>query len=429
MRNLVSVLLLSLLTPTLALSQNLILHCGKLIDGKSEQVQTEVSVIVSGNRIADVRKGYVQAGDGDTVVDLRDKTVLPGLMDMHVHLSGQLSRQSYSERFFLNPEDYAYRSVRYAERTLMAGFTTVRDLGGEINTALRNAIRRGWVVGPRIFSAGKSLGTTGGHADPTNGYRRDLMGDPGPARGVVNGVAAARKAVRQRYKNGADLIKITATGGVLSLAKSGRNPQFTEEEIRAIVETARDYGMHVAAHAHGAEGMKRAIRAGVRSIEHGTFMDDEVMALMKQHGTFYVPTILAGVTVGEKAKEKDFFPELVRPKAARIGPQILDTFARAYQAGVKIAFGTDTGVSEHGKNAREFKFMVDGGMPAMAAIQAATRVAAELLGVEKELGTVEKGKIADIIAVDGDPLQDITAMEKVTFVMKEGVVYKPRQAE
>lgn len=349
---------------------------------------------------------------------------MPGLMDMHVHLSGELSPQSYSENFFMNRDDFAFRSVQYAEKTLMAGFTTVRDLGGNVNTSLRNAINKGWIVGPRIFSAGKSLATTGGHADPTNGLNIELIGDPGPKEGVVNSAEDARKAVRQRYKNGADWIKITATGGVLSVAKSGQNPQFTEEEIREIVNTAKDYGMHVAAHAHGAEGMKRAIRGGVRSIEHGTFMDAEVMELMKKHGTFYVPTILAGVTVGEKAKVAGYFPELVRPKAARIGPEILNTFGKAYNAGVKIAFGTDSGVSQHGQNGGEFKLMVDGGMPAMEAIQAATRVNAELLEVADKLGTLEKGKIADIVAVNGDPLQDITVMQNVAFVMKEGVIYK-----
>lgn len=413
------------LIPRVVLCQNTILHCGKFIDGKSEQVKLQMSIVVSEKKIIDIKSGYFQGGAEDTIIDLKNKTVLPGLMDMHVHLSGQLSPQSYSERFFMNRDDYAYRSVPYARKTLMAGFTTVRDLGGEINTSLRNAINRGWIVGPRIFSAGKPLATTGGHADPTNGLNIELMGDPNPKDGVVNGVEDARKAVRQRYKNGADQIKITATGGVLSVAKSGQNPQFTEEEIREIVNTAKDYGMHVAAHAHGAEGMKRAIRAGVRSIEHGTFMDEEVMELMKQHGTFYVPTILAGVTVAEKAKTKGYFPDVVRPKAARIGPQITETFANAYKAGVKIAFGTDSGVSEHGENAKEFQLMVEAGMPAMEAIQAATRVTAELLGIEDELGTLEKGKIADIIAVDGDPLQDITAMQKVAFVMKEGVVYKP----
>ena len=268
------------------------------------------------------------------------------------------------------------------------------------------------------------MATTGGHADPTNGMKFKLMGDPGPAEGVVNGIPDARKAVRQRYKHGADLIKITATGGVLSVAKSGENPQFKEDEIRAIVETAADYDMHVAAHAHGAEGMKRAVRAGVRSIEHGTLMDDETMDLMKERGTYYVPTISAGEFVAEKATVDGYYPEIVRPKAAKIGPQIKNTFQKAHQAGVKIAFGTDSGVSYHGENAKEFLYMVEGGMAPMAAIQSATKVAAELLGIEDALGTIEVGKTADIIAVKGDPIKDISALRDVVFVMKNGVVYK-----
>ncbi|NIR52329.1 amidohydrolase family protein [candidate division KSB1 bacterium] len=424
MRKILILLFILACTPQISLSQNTILHCGKFIDGNSDEAKLQMSVVVSGKKIADIKSGYIGGEENDVVINLKDKTVLPGLMDMHTHLSGQLNPKSYSEKFFMNREDYAYRSVPFAERTLMAGFTTVREVGGIISTALRNAINKGYVVGPRIFSAGKSLATTGGHADPTNGLNAELMGNPDPKDGVVNGVVDARKAVRQRYKNGADLIKITATGGVLSVAKSGQNPQFTEEEIRAIVETARDYDMHVAAHAHGAEGMKRAIRAGVHSIEHGTFMDDEAMQLMKKHGTYHVPTILAGITVAEKAAVDGFLPDIVRPKAAEIGPKIVDTFRRAYETGVKIAFGTDSGVSKHGENTREFELMVEGGMPPMEAIQAATRVAAELLGVQDELGTLEKGKTADIIAVDGDPLANISSLREVAFVMKEGKIYK-----
>ena len=418
------IILVVLFVPGVLLAQNTILHCGKFIDGKSDDAKSEVSIVVAENKIIEIKNGYIDGNENDTIIDLRNQTVMPGLMDMHVHLSGELSRQSYSERFYMNPEDVAFRSVPFARRTLMAGFTTVRDLGGVVNTSLRNAIRKGYVIGPRIFSAGKSLATTGGHADPTNSLNRELMGDPGPKEGVVNGLEDARKAVRQRYKTGADQIKITATGGVLSVAKSGQNPQFTEEEIREIVDTAKDYDMHVAAHAHGADGMKRAIRAGVRSIEHGTFMGEEAFELMKEHGTYWVPTILAGVTVGEKAKIEGYFPELVRPKAAAIGPVIQETFRAGYKAGVKIAFGTDSGVSPHGENAREFELMVEGGMPPMEAIQSATRVASELLGIVDELGTLEKGKIADVVAVDGDPLADISVMKRVVFVMKEGKIHK-----
>jgi imidazolonepropionase-like amidohydrolase len=383
-----------------------------------------MSVLIDKGTIIDVLEGYMDPGTGDTAIDLNNYTVLPGLMDMHTHLSGESNPKKYMERFTLDLDDYAYQSIRFAERTLMAGFTTVRDLGGPVNTSLRDAIKKGYLVGPRIFSAGKSLATTGGHADPTNGMKFKLMGDPGPAEGVVNGTPDARKAVRQRYKNGADLIKITATGGVLSVAKSGENPQFKEDEIRAIVETAADYDMHVAAHAHGAEGMKRAVRAGVRSIEHGTLMDEETMDLMKERGTYYVPTISAGEFVAEKAMVDGYYPEIIRPKAAKIGPQIKNTFKKAHQAGVKIAFGTDSGVSYHGDNAKEFLYMVEGGMAPMAAIQSATRVAAELLGIEDALGTIEVGKTADIIAVKGDPIKDISALQDVVFVMKDGVVYK-----
>lgn len=395
-----------------------------LIDGSSKKVTKVASVLIEAGTIIDISDGYVDPDEGDVVIDLNSFTVLPGLMDMHTHLSGESNPQRYMERFTMDLDDYAFRSIQYAEKTLMAGFTTVRDLGGPVNTSLRDAINKGYLPGPRIFSAGKSLATTGGHADPTNGMKFELMGDPGPDDGVVNGISDARKAVRQRYKNGADLIKITATGGVLSVAKNGENPQFKEEEIRAIVETAKDYDMHVAAHAHGAEGMKRAIRAGVRSIEHGTLMDDETIKLMKENGTYYVPTISAGEFVAEKAKIDGYYPEIIRPKASRIGPQIKNTFERAHKAGVKIAFGTDSGVSYHGDNAKEFLYMTEGGMEPIDAIRSATIVAAELLGVEASLGTLQIGKIADIIAVKENPLENITTLENVEFVMKNGKIYK-----
>ncbi|HVR28228.1 MAG TPA: amidohydrolase family protein [Thermoanaerobaculia bacterium] len=404
-----------------------IVHAGRLVDTRAGHVLERQSVVVEGGRIVEVRSGFVAAGSGDTVVDLRQHTVLPGLMDMHVHLSSEQSPASVLERFTLEVADYAINAVVYARRTLEAGFTTVRDLGdlgGGVIVPLRNAIARGDVPGPRVFAAGVSLATTGGHADRTNGYKSSLRGDPGPAEGVVNGVEDAAKAVRQRYKEGSDLIKITATGGVLSLAKSGQNPQFTIDEIRAVVETAKDYDFMVAAHGHGKEGIRRAILGGVTTIEHGTYMDDEIFALMKEHGTTWVPTILAGHFVAEKAEVPGFFPDIIRPKAAAIGPQIAETFAKAYRAGVAIAFGTDCGVCPHGSNAREFELMVAGGMPAMEAIQSATTVTAELLGIADRLGTIEAGKLADLIAVPGDPIADITALQRVAFVMKEGVVYK-----
>jgi imidazolonepropionase-like amidohydrolase len=412
---------------TVALTaQNSYLHCGKLIDTKSGKVLTVKTIVVSGNKIGSIENGYVAPKNAeDTVVDLKSKTVMPGLIDMHVHIESETSPKSYIEGYTLNDADVAFNSIKYAEITLMSGFTTVRDLGGSgVNVSLRNAIDADKVNGPRIFTAEKALATTGGHADPTNGARKSIMGNPGPKEGVVNGVADAKKAVRQRYKNGADLIKITATGGVLSVAKSGQNPQFTVEEIKAICETAKDYGFHVAAHAHGDEGMRRAIIGGVKTIEHGTLMSAETMELMKKHDVYLVPTISAGKFVSEKAKIPNYYPEIIVPKALDIGPKIQDMFGRAYKAGVGIAFGTDAAVFYHGDNGKEFGFMVEAGMPAMETIQSATVTNAIILKMENKLGQIKEGYFADIIAVDEDPTKDISTMERVSFVMKNGVIYK-----
>lgn len=409
-----------------SVSQNTFLHCGKLIDTKNGRVLNEQTIIISAKNIQSVENGFVMPNNqSDQVIDLKDKTVLPGLMDMHVHIESESNPKKYIERFTDNEADIAFKSTVYAKVTLLAGFTTVRDLGGiGVNIALRNAINRGDVEGPRIFTAGKSIATTGGHADPTNGMKKYLMGDPGPNEGVVNSLGDARKAVRQRYKNGADNIKITATGGVLSVAKSGQNPQFTLEEIKEICKTAKDYGMTIAAHAHGDEGMQRAIIGGVTTIEHGTLMSDETMELMKQYGTYHVPTITAGKEVAEKAKIEGFYPDLVVPKALEIGPKIQNTFAKAYKKGVNIAFGTDAGVFRHGDNAKEFGYMVDAGMPAMEAIQSATITSAKILGIDNELGEIKAGYLADIIAVNNNPIDDVKTLENVVFVMKEGVIYK-----
>ena len=400
-----------------------VLECARLIDVENGKVLTDREILIEDDRIIALGN-KVDGGEGAIRYSL--DTCMPGLMDMHVHLDGQLSPNGYIKRFRNNEADQALIAANYANITLQAGFTTVRNPGDKFNVtvALRNAINKGIATGPRIYTAGKSLATTGGHADPTNGYRHDLMGDPGPEQGVLNGVEDARKAVRQRYKDGADFIKITATGGVLSLAKNGMNPQFTMEELEAVIQTANDYDMHVAAHAHGTEGIKRAVIAGIHSIEHGTFMTDEIMQLMKKHGTYYVPTISAGRFVAGKAEEDGYFPAVVRPKAAAVGPQIQGTFARAYKAGVTIAFGTDCGVSPHGTNALEFIYMVEAGMPEMEAIQAATMTTAKLLKIEDELGSISEGKLADIIAVNGDPLEDISILGEVSFVMKAGEVYR-----
>ena len=406
-------------------AQQTILHCGQLFDAKRGKFLKEQSIIVEGNRIKAVVKGYEQANQNDRTIDLKNKTVLPGFIDMHVHIEGETNNSSYIKRFVDNEADTAYEAAQYARRTLMAGFTTVRDMGGSgVNVALRKAIDQGKVPGPRIFTAEKAIGTTGGHADPTNGSRKSLMGDPGPADGVINSPEDGKKAVRQRYKNGADCIKITATGGVLSMAKNGQNPQFTLEEIKAVVDTANDYGMHVAAHAHGDEGMYRAVMAGVTTIEHGTLMTPRTMDLMKEKQAYLVATITAGKQVAEKAKIDNYFPAVVTPKALAIGPQIQQTFAEAYKRGVPIAFGTDAGVYPHGRNALEFGYMVEAGMPAVEALQAATVTNAKILDSADELGQLAEGFYADIIATDTNPVDDIKTLENITFVMKGGQVYK-----
>lgn len=419
-----------LITCFLALSfsvyaQKTFIHCGVLIDGYADKPLKEQTIVVKTNRIVEIKQGYQAPTEGAKLIDLKAYTVLPGFIDMHVHLEHQTGKNKYMDKFTKNPEDIALESVVYAERTLLAGFTTVRDLGGSgVNIALRNAINKGWVAGPRVFTAGKAIGVTGGHADPTNGYSRALMSDPGPREGVVNGEGDARKAVRQRYKDGADLIKITATGGVLSLAKNGTGPHFQEDEIEAIVETAKDYGFHVAAHAHGDEGMQRAVRAGVTTIEHGTYMSETTMRMMKERNTYFIPTLLAGAFVAEKADEEGYYPEVVVPKAAAVGPQIFDTYKKAVKFGVPIGFGTDAGVFLHGDNAQEFALMVKGGMSPMNAIKCATSVNASILMESENIGGIKQGVYADIVAVKGDPLKDIKLLQQIPFVMKGGEVYK-----
>ncbi|MDI9870370.1 metal-dependent hydrolase family protein [Flectobacillus roseus] len=410
---------------TASLAQRTLLHCGTFIDVTKGNTQSQVTIIVEGKRVTGVQTGYLAPKGTDKVIDLKSKTVMPGLTDMHVHIEGETSKDQLVKRYQFNQADVAFEAARNAKTTLMAGFTSVRDLGGSgVNISLRNAISKGIAVGPRIYTAGRTIATTGGHGDPTNALSENYTPDPHMVTGVINGAEEARQAVRQRYKDGSDCIKITATGGVLSIAKNGKSPQFQEDELEAIIKTAKDYGYHVAAHAHGAEGIKRAAKAGVTTIEHGTFMDDEAIEIMKQKGTYLVATILAGKTVADSAKVPGYYHPLVVPKALETGPLIQNMFGKAYKAGVKIAFGTDSGVSLHGLNAYEFQYMVEAGMPAIEAIQAATVTPAKILGVEKDLGSIEAGKFADIIATDGNPLQDITQMRKVSFVMKDGVVYK-----
>ncbi len=425
MKKITLLLCLFLLTQNI-ISQTTYILCGKLVDTQSGEITTEKTIVVRDNKIHTVLDGYVLVKSADAItIDLKSKVVLPGLIDFHVHIEKEFNRNTRLNSYILDEADIAFNSVGFAKTTLLNGFTSVRDLGGNgVNLSIRKAINEGKIPGPRVFTAGKSLATTGGHADPTNGSSRKLIGNPGPKEGVVNSVEDARKAVRQRYKNGADWIKITATGGVLSVAKSGDNPQFTIEEIKAICETAKDYGMYVAAHAHGDEGMRRAIIGGVKTIEHGTYMSIGTMELMKKHNAYLVPTITAGKEVAEKAKIAGFYPDIVVPKALAVGPQIQGTFASAYKKGVGIAFGTDAGVFKHGNNGKEFGFMVEAGMPAMETIQSATVTNAMLLNMESEIGQIKKGFYADIIAVEEDPTKNIATMENVVFVMKDGKVYK-----
>lgn len=415
-------LLLCLLFSTSTFAQRTIVYCGHLIDVKQLQTLNEVSVVIEKNKIVDVQKGYIAATANDKTIDLKNKTVMPGLIDCHVHMDHE-TNPDRTLRFSQNEADIALEATKFCKITLLSGFTTVRDLGGSVSIALRNAINKGNIMGPRIFAAGKALSSTGGHGDGTNGLRNDLMHIHELNSDVVNGTDECVKMVRQRYKEGADVIKMHATGGVLSLEKDGSGAQFSDEEMKAIITTAKDYGMKVAAHAHGAEGIKRAVRAGVASIEHGTYVDDEAIALMIKMGTYHVPTVIAGKSVADSAKKPGYFPPIIAKKATEVGSVIQSALAKTYKAGVKIAFGTDAGVYAHGKNWMEFIYMNEAGMPAMECIKAATVSAADLLGNDM-IGSIEKGKYADMIAVDGDPVKDLHEMGKVKFVMKEGVVYK-----
>ena len=402
-----------------------VIYTSSYIDVINESVKKDYSITIEKNLITSIDKGFIKITKGDNLIDLRGKTLMPGLMDMHVHFGQEY--QSKSKRpVKVERETSAILAAKHALLALKSGFTTVRQVGdsGFVAISLRDLINGGYIKGPRIFTSGRSIATTGGHADQTNGKNIESYEYPVAEDGVINGPYDAYTAVRQRYKDGADGIKLTVTGGVLSVAKSGDNPQFTIEEIDAVVSAAKDYGMWVAVHAHGSEGMKRAVLAGVDSVEHGTYMTEEVMDLMIKNNTYYVPTISAGEFVAEKSLIDNYFPDIVRPKAASVGPQIGSTFSIASKRGVKIAFGTDAGVQPHGTNWKEFYYMVKYGMSEMKAIKAATINTAELLNIDSSLGSIEVGKIADLVAVNNSPLKDISIMKDVAFVMKEGEVIK-----
>ena len=401
-----------------------VVHCPRLFDSVAATMQGPSTVVISGGKFDKVEAGTTSPA-GATVIDLSGVTCLPGLIDDHVHLDMQFGKNSYSEATHLNLANGVLRSTLYARRTLLAGFTTVRNVGDHDydTVALRDEIAAGTVIGPRIYTAGPAISTTGGHADESNGLSLDLQGDPGPLQSIFNGPDEARKVVRLHYKNGADLIKAMPSGGVMDLGTNGSGPQMSQDELNALVETAHDYGLKVAVHAHGAEAIRRSVIAGVDSVEHGTFMDDQDIALMHQHGTFYCPTIYTGQFVAEQAK-KGAYPPTVAAKALAIGPQILNTVSRAYKGGVKIAYGTDAGVYPHGQNWEDFIYLVKAGVPNAYALQTATINAAQLLGHDDTLGSVAAGKFADLVAVPGNPLDDISVMGQVNFVMKAGVVYK-----
>ncbi len=399
-----------------------VILAGRVIDGVSAAPRGASTIRIKGDRIVSITDGWSEPGAAE-VIDLKAFTVMPGLIDMHVHLTGEGTADSLAKSVTLTATDLAVESTVYARKTLDAGFTSVRNLGaaGGADISLRRAIDLGMVPGPRIWTARNSLAITGGHAD-TGGLRPELGVFSNWMNGIVDGPDEAAKAVRYQSKYGATVIKFTATAGVLSIAGSGDVQQFSDEEMRAIVETSHLLGLKVAAHAHGKKGLEAAVRAGVDSIEHGTYADDETFALFRKHGTYLVPTILAGKTVAELAAKPGHFHPLVQTKAATIGPLIQEMFQRAHAAGVKIAFGTDSGVSVHGENAREFGYMVEAGMRPMDAILSATRNAADLLGASDRVGSIQAGRFADIIAVAGDPLADISEMTRVQFVMKGGVV-------
>jgi len=428
MRFIMSVLLAVLVTVNaIAAEHTTIIHAGTLLAIPGDAPKSNQSIIIEGNRISRVTDGFVAAASvsGDaTLIDLSDKFVLPGLMDMHVHLLNELGPNSRTDTLYVTTSMQALKGAMHAKRTLDAGFTTVRDLGGEPEAiyALRDAIENGYVQGPRIIAAGSSLAATGGHGD-IDGVKAELLTLWTPQT-ICDGPHDCRRATRYAIKYGADWIKITATGGVLSDTATGTDQQMTEDELKEIMDTAHGLGVKVAAHAHGTDGINSALRAGVDSIDHGSFLDKESIRLFKDTGAYLVPTLSPSYKIPAQMEGNPFFTDAIKAKALAASAASKANFGSAYEAGVKIAFGTDSAVTKHGENADEFAMMVDSGMTEMDAIRAATVTAAELLDMTDSLGTIEPGKLADIIAVDHSPLDDITALENVSRVIKDGKLMK-----
>ena len=401
-----------------------VIHAGTLLAEPGKAAMTNASIVVRGGKIEAVQPGFVDV-QGARVVDLRNSTVLPGLIDLHVHLIGLDDRlQARLQRVNREEADEAFSGLINARKTLLAGFTTVRDLGAEprLIMPLRNALASGEFAGPTIVSAGRMISVSGGHGDARNGVNRDIAGIV-RTNNVCNGAEDCARAVREQVSGGADLIKIAATGGVLSNVAGGLNQQMTEEEMRSVVRTAHMFGRKVAAHAHGVDGINAALRAGVDSIEHGTFTNDETFRLYKQGQAYYVPTLLAPAAALADGR-RGALTAAQYEKAQQAAGNAKTSLGRAVREGVRIAFGTDTGVSKHGDNAQEFALMIEAGMTPQAAIRAATVSAADLLGRSDRIGTIAVGKDADIIAVEGDPLANVRLLESVGFVMKHGRVYK-----
>lgn len=419
-------------TPSAAPAQpDTIIHAGSVLDRPDKDPRRNASILIAKGKILSIQDGFTKPPEGATLIDLKNRFVLPGLIDCHVHLTsdragieGQLSSVTDSVA------DRSYEAAWNAKKTLDAGFTTVRNLGSSdgVTLALRNAIARGWAMGPRIIDAGTAISTTAGHMDATLGFREEFHDVLASKANVCDGADACREAVRKQIGRGVDVIKIATTGGVNSLIGAGLGAQMFEDEAKAIVATAHMYGKKVAVHAHGADGINVALRAGADSIEHGTLINDESLKLFKSSGAYYVPTLstINGYLERIAANPNAYAPE-VRKKIDWRLSVTGEALKKAVPAGVKIAFGTDAGVSKHGRNADEFELMVKFGMTPATAIQAATVNAAELLGIADQAGSLEPGKSADVIAVQGDPLDDVTVLKKVTFVMKEGRVHKDQR--